>query len=198
VHSCARNFAEFWYWVPVTSRTKDRIPSPKGKDVWSLSTVKGILQNVVYKGDYLYQKYITVDTLEEKTAPNEGELPQYYIEGHHEPIIAPEEWEKVQSIIQKRSEAFKQLNYQKYSKDQHKNSSFTENLYCGECGNVLGYERSLERRGSNGTKEINRWVCRLAEKYYAVNGCSSQRFHQDYLEKHFINLLKGFEQDETF
>ncbi|RIW26285.1 recombinase family protein, partial [Bacillus salacetis] len=55
------------YTQIITRLTKDRIPSPKGKDVWSLSTVKGILQNVVYKGDYLYQKYITVDTLEEKT-----------------------------------------------------------------------------------------------------------------------------------
>lgn len=186
------------YTQIITGLTKDRIPSPKGKDVWSLSTVKGILQNVVYKGDYLYQKYITVNTLEEKTAPNEGELPQYYIEGHHEPIIDPEEWEKVQTIIHKRSEAYKQQYYQKYSKDQNKNSSFTDKLYCGECGNVLGYERSIERRNSSGRQEINRWVCRLAEKYYAVNGCSSQRFHQAYLEGHFLHLLKGLEQNELF
>ncbi|WP_264807266.1 recombinase family protein [Cytobacillus sp. NCCP-133] len=186
------------YTQIITGLTSDRVPSPKGKEVWSLSTVKGILQNVVYKGDYLFQKYITLDTLEEKTATNQGELPQYYIEGHHESIIDPEDWEKVQTIIQQRSEAFEQRNHQRYSKDQRKNSSFTENMFCGECGNVLGYERSFERRGSRGTREINRWVCRLAEKYYAVNGCSSQRFHQDYLEKHFINLLKGLEQDETF
>ncbi|MGQ4668110.1 recombinase family protein [Metabacillus halosaccharovorans] len=186
------------YTQIITGLTRDRIPSPKGKEVWGLSTVKQILQNVVYKGDYLYQKYITVDTLEEKTAPNEGELPQYYIEGHHEPIIDPDEWEKVQTIIQQRSEAFEQRNHEKYSKDQRKNSSFTERLLCGECGSGVGYERSFERRGSRGTREINRWVCRLAEKYYAVNGCSSQRFHQDYLEQHFINLLKEIEQDEAF
>ena len=128
------------YTQIITGLTQDRIPTPQGGDIWSLSTIKGILSNVVYKGDYLYQKYITVDTLEEKTAPNEGELPQYYIEGHHEPIIDPEEWENVQNIIHKRSEAYKQQNFQRYSKDQNKNSSFTEKLYCGECGNVLGYE----------------------------------------------------------
>ena len=38
----------------------------------------------------------------------------------------------------------------------------------------------------------------MAEKYYAVNGCSSQRFHQDYLERHFINLLNLLERDERF
>ncbi|RKJ59693.1 hypothetical protein D7X33_29240, partial [Butyricicoccus sp. 1XD8-22] len=186
------------YTQIITGLTQDSIPTPQGGDIWSLSTIKGILTNVVYKGDYLYQKYITVDTLEEKTAPNEGELPQYYIEGHHEPIIDPEEWENVQAIIHKRSEAYKQQNYKKYSKDQNKNLAFTEKLYCGECGNVLGYERSIERRNSSGAQEINRWVCRLAEKYYAVNGCSSQRFHQDYLERHFINLLNLLERDERF
>lgn len=36
-----------------------------------------------------------LDTLEEKVATNQGELPQYYIEGLHEAIIDPEEWEAV-------------------------------------------------------------------------------------------------------
>lgn len=67
------------YTQILTGLTKDRIPSPKGRDIWSLSTVKEILTNVVYKGDYLYQKYFMLDTLEEKVATNKGELPQYYI-----------------------------------------------------------------------------------------------------------------------
>lgn len=75
------------YTQTIIVLTQERIPTPQGREIWSLSTVKEILTNVVYKVDYLYQKYITVDTLEDKTAPNEGELPQYYIEGHHEATL---------------------------------------------------------------------------------------------------------------
>ncbi|MED1601759.1 recombinase family protein [Alkalihalophilus marmarensis] len=186
------------YTQILTRLTKDRIPSPKGRDIWSLSTVKEILTNVVYRGDYLYQKYFTLDTLEEKIATNQGELPQYYIEGHHEAIIEPKEWEAVQAIIQERSAAFKARNHIKYSENKHKNEAFIDKLQCGECGNGIGHQRAVERRGSDDAYETHRWVCRLAAKYYAVEGCSSRRFQQTYLEQHFINMLKGLHQNEDF
>jgi hypothetical protein len=180
------------------SLTKDRIPSPKGKGMWSLSTVKEILTNVVYRGDYLYQKYYTVDTLEDKVATNQGELPQYYIEGHHEAIIDPKEWDDVQAIIEERSTAYKSRMSSKYIAPTHKNEAFSHKLECGECGHGVGYGRAVERRSTGERYEVHRWVCRLAEKYYAVEGCSSHRFQQTYLEQHFINMLKGLYQHEGF
>jgi len=123
------------YTQIITALTQDRIPTPQGREIWSLSTVKEILTNVVYKGDYLYQKYFMLDTLEEKVATSQGELPQYYIEGHHEAIIAPEEWEAVQAIIKERSTTFKTRKHKKYSKNNGKNEAFIDRLQCGECGN---------------------------------------------------------------
>ncbi len=44
----------------------------------------------------LRQKCFTVDFLTKKRKVNEGEVPQYYVEHSHEPIIMPEEFDKVQ------------------------------------------------------------------------------------------------------
>ena len=186
------------YTQIITALTQNRIPTPQGREIWSLSTVKEILTNVVYKGDYLYQKYFMLDTLEEKVATNQGELPQYYIEGHHEAIIDPEEWETVQAIIEERSTAFKTRNHKKYSKNNNKNEAFIDKLQCGECGNGFTHQRTVERRGDDEGYEVHRWVCRLAQKYYAVDGCSSHRFQQTYFEQHFINMLKELHQNEAF
>ncbi len=139
-----------------------------------------------------------LDTLEEKVATNQGELPQYYIEGHHEAIIDPEEWEAVQAIIEERSIAFKTRNHKKYSKNTHKNVAFIDKLQCGECGNGFTHQRAVERRSDGKEYEVHRWVCRLAQKYYAVDGCSSHRFQQTYFEQHFIKMLKELHQNEAF
>ena len=58
--------------------------SPSHKPKWNATTVKRILSNEKYKGDALLQKTYTVDYLTKKTKANEGEIPQYYVEGDHE------------------------------------------------------------------------------------------------------------------
>ena len=75
--------------------TADGIPTPSRKQRWQTSTVESILQNEKYKGAALLQKCFTVDFLTKKRKVNEGEVPQYYVEHSHEPIITPEEFEKV-------------------------------------------------------------------------------------------------------
>ena len=49
-----------------------------------------------FKSLLLLQKFFTVDFLTKKRKVNEGEVPQYYVEHSHEPIITPEEFDKVQ------------------------------------------------------------------------------------------------------
>lgn len=80
------------------------IPSPGGKQKWSKTTVTSILQNEKYKGDALLQKKFTVDFLEKKMKPNEGEVPQYYVTGSHPAIIEPDEWEQVQAGFARRKD----------------------------------------------------------------------------------------------
>lgn len=66
---------------------------------WRTESVKGILRNEKYCGDVIMQKTITVDYLTHKTKKNEGELDQYYIRDHHEPIIQREIWEIAQDMM---------------------------------------------------------------------------------------------------
>ena len=71
------------------------ILSPAGKKTWRSSTVASILTNEKYKGDALLQKRFTVDFLTKELRVNNGEVPQYYVEGSHEAIVAPEESDTV-------------------------------------------------------------------------------------------------------
>lgn len=82
--------------------TKNEIPTVKGLPVWSSGSVLGILKNEKYCGDALCQKTITVDFFTHKSVPNKGDEPQYFIEGHHIPIIEKSDWLKVQQIRKER------------------------------------------------------------------------------------------------
>lgn len=109
--------------------TVDGIPTPGGKTKWRASTVSSILQNEKYRGDGLLQKSFTVDYLTKKKKINEGEIPQYYVEGDHEAIIPPETFDLVQREIEKRR------------KDGKKRSGvhlFSSKIRCGECGSFYG------------------------------------------------------------
>ena len=77
-----------------------QIPTPSGKVKWSQTTVMSILQNEKYKGDALLQKKFTIDFLTKKQKVNEGEIPQYYVEGSHEAIVDANDWDIVQSEIE--------------------------------------------------------------------------------------------------
>ena len=76
--------------------TKQRIPTPAGKEKWQSSTVKSILTNEKYKGDALLQKTFTVDFLSKKAKINEGEVPQYYVEKSHPVIVSAEVFDLAQ------------------------------------------------------------------------------------------------------
>lgn len=89
--------------------TKDGIPTPLGKKTWSMSTINSILRNEKYKGDALLQKTFTVDFLTKTTKRNEGEIPQYYVTGNHEAIIAPTVWDQVQHELARRSGSSRSL-----------------------------------------------------------------------------------------
>ena len=82
--------------------TKNEIPTVKGLTTWSAGSVLGILRNEKYCGDVLCQKTVTVDFFTHKSVKNSGHEPQYFIEGHHEPIIAKDDWLRVQQIRRER------------------------------------------------------------------------------------------------
>ena len=106
-----------------------RIPSPGGSSRWSKTTIMSILQNEKYKGDALLQKSFTVDFLQKKLKRNEGEVPQYYVEGSHEAIIEPDEWDHVQAEIARRKALGKAYSGK---------SVLSAKLVCENCGGFFG------------------------------------------------------------
>ena len=77
----------------IVHELKERaIPSPTGKAAWGVETVRRILQNEKYKGHVLLQKTYVSNFFTGKRATNNGELPKYLLEGHHEAIIKPDEF----------------------------------------------------------------------------------------------------------
>lgn len=68
-------------------------------DRWSQARVKYMLTNVAYKGDYLSHK--TVCIVPGKQVRNNGHRDQFYITGHHEPIVQPELFDRVQEIVER-------------------------------------------------------------------------------------------------
>ena len=82
--------------------TKSGILTVKGLSTWSSGSVLGILRNEKYCGDALCQKTVTVDFFTHKSVKNNGLETQYFIEGHHAPIIEKSDWLLVQQIRKER------------------------------------------------------------------------------------------------
>ena len=105
------------------------IPTPAGKTKWNQSTVMSILQNEKYKGDALLQKNFTIDFLTKKQKKNEGEVPQYYVEGSHPAIISEIDFDMAQAEIARR---------QALGRSYSGSSVFASKLICGDCGGFYG------------------------------------------------------------
>ena len=83
-----REFLEGYSPAMIADRLNaDGIPTPTGEGQYFASTISSILNNEKYCGDMLFQKYYVADFLTHKTVKNNGQLPQYYVEDHHDPIV---------------------------------------------------------------------------------------------------------------
>ena len=83
--------------------TEDGIKTAKGYSVWKSNTVYQILRNEKYCGDVLTHKRFVSDYLTHKIEVNKGQRPQFYMADHHPAIILREDWDLVQSRLDRRS-----------------------------------------------------------------------------------------------
>ena len=157
--------------------TEMKIKSPAGKEKWSYNTVRRMLSNEKYKGDALLQKEFTVDFLQKKTKKNEGEVPQYYVEGNHEAIISPEVFDLVQAELEKR----KRKKGSRYSGI----SIFSNKIKCGCCGSWFG------SKVWHSTDKYKRVVYRCNHKYDSKK-CNTGHITENEIKAIFVrafNLL---------
>ncbi|MED1601769.1 recombinase family protein [Alkalihalophilus marmarensis] len=179
--------------------SKEDIKSPTGKDNWNKSTVDRILKSEKYRGDYLFQQYVTVNTADKRPIINQGEAPQYYIEEHHEAIIDPKEWEEVQAILDERARVAMEKSAPHKDVGEHKIEVLTNKMYCGECGQALVHSRT-QMKSSKNYYHNHYWTCRHFDRphQYVNDPCDTRYIRQRYIKQHFIHLLEEISISTTF
>ena len=132
------------------------------------------MTNEKYKGDALLQKSYTVDFLTKKKKVNEGEIPQYYVEGNHEAIIQPEIFELVQQELERR----------KNSRGRHSGVHlFSSKIKCGQCGEWYGSK--VWHSNSKYRRVI--WQCN--HKYDGEEKCSTPHLTEDEIKTMFVSAV---------
>lgn len=112
---------------------------PKGGGLWTADSVRLILANEKYCGDLLLQKSFRNNHIEKKKIANLGDLPQYFAEDTHEPIIEKSEFLAVQKRLQERKERFAT------AKSTAVAYPFTGKIQCQCCGK--NYRRKTTQTG---------------------------------------------------
>lgn len=163
--------------------TEEGVPTPGGKRVWGKAVVQSILTNEKYKGDALLQKVYTTDFLSKKKKKNEGEVPQYYVAGNHEAIIAPAVFDNVQILMQSRSCGGKNRNSCV--------SIFSSKIKCGDCGSWYGSK--VWHSNDKYRKVI--WQCN--HKFDGGEKCTTPHLDEETVKELFIKALNiiGKEKD---
>ena len=72
-----------------------------GGGKWSQRRLKYMLTNEVYKGDFFSNK--TVCLVPGKQVVNKGYTDRIYIEGHHEPIVSADLFDRVQELVESKA-----------------------------------------------------------------------------------------------
>ena len=103
---------------------------------WCAERIRNTLSNEKYLGNALLQKRYRNNHIEKKLVPNKGELPMYYAEGTHEPIIDQASFDKAQ-------ERLAVLAQQTSKRKKPTRSVFSGLIRCGQCGNT--YKRVTYR-----------------------------------------------------
>ncbi len=154
--------------------TRQKIPTPAGKEKWSVSTIMSILQNEKYKGDALLQKTYTSDFLNKTVKKNHGEIPQFYVENSHPAIIDPDIFELVQNEIKRRRPNRRQL---------HRCSPFSGKIICGDCGGFYG------RKVWHSDSKYRNQVWRCNQKYKGNETCATPNLREEYIKHGFVSAF---------
>ena len=142
----------------------------------ALSTVRSILTNEKYRGDALIQKEYTADFLDKTQRKNTGEIPQYYVEEHHEAIIPPDLFDFVQSEIKRREQNGKHSGV----------SIFANKIKCGCCSAWYG------AKVWHSTDKYRRVIYRCNKKYSQKGKpCSTRHLTEEEIKQIFVKALNS-------
>lgn len=125
------------------------------------------------------QKKFTVDFLTKKQKVNEGEIPQYYVEGSHPAIVSAIDFDRVQAEIARR---------QGLGRSYSGSSVFASKLICGDCGGFYG------KKVWHSTDAYRREVWRCNGKFIGEAKCETPTLTTENIQRMFLqayNQLMG-------
>lgn len=140
-----------------------------------------ILKNEKYIGDALLQKTYTVDFLEKKRVPNNGLVPQYYVENSHEAIIPRDLYMQVQEEMVRRANLHSGKNRKKrvYSSKY----ALSSIVYCPKCGDI--YRRVV---WNNRGKQSIVWRC-CTRMEHGPGTCDADAIHESELQNLVVRAI---------
>ena len=163
--------------------TAQGIPTPGGKEKWSVSSVQSILRNEKYKGEAILQKAYTVDFLEKKRKKNEGEIPQFHVENSHPAIVTPEQYDLVQAELERRA--------QTAGSRQSGLSPYSSKLICESCGAYLG------PKTWHSTSAYRRVVWQCNRKYAGDAVCQTRHVTEEEIQLAFMQAFNSLITDRA-
>ena len=161
--------------------TSEGIPTPGGKRVWQPSVIESILTNEKYKGDALLGKTFCTDYLTKKMKKNEGEVPQYYVQGSHQPIVGSELFDHVQEEMKRRKERG----------NIPSTSCFAGRIVCGDCGSIYGSKLW------HSTSKYRRTVWQCNGKFKCGEKCSTPHLYEKDIQRIFLDFMNSLIKDRA-
>ena len=159
--------------------TSQGVPTPAGKHIWQTKVVDSILTNEKYKGDARLQKSFCTDYLTKKMKKNEGEVPQYYVEGSHPPIVGTELFDHVQEEMRRRKETGNIAS----------TSCFSGRIVCGDCGSIYGSKLW------HSTSKYRRTVWQCNGKFKGGEKCGTPHLYEKDIKRAFLDFVNSLIQD---
>ena len=152
-----------------------KIQTKRG-NLWTASTVRGMIGNEKYTGDAIFQKTYTDSNYNRHI--NCGERDQYLLKNHHDPIISHEDFEAAQAVINQRS---KEKGIKKKDKKYVKRYPFSGKIICGQCGGT--FKRRIHTNG----KSYIAWCC--ATHITDIQKCSMKFITDSGIEYAFVTMM---------
>ena len=139
----------------------------------SIPFIHYVLENPVYVGDVILQRYFTENPRTHRIIENKGQLPRYYITDNHPAIIDPAVFEMVQREMERRTR-----EGGRYSGV----SIFSGKIRCGACGGSFG------AKVWHSTDKYRRIIYRCNNKYNGQK-CQTPHVTEEEIKEAFVTAF---------
>lgn len=154
----------------------DGIP-PKRGELWTATSIRGILGNEKYTGDVIFQKTYTDKHFNRRY--NNGEKDQYYVRNNHEAIISRKDFEAANEALLQRA---KEKGFEEGTSKYQNRYLFSTRIKCAECGSA--FKRRIH---SSGSLKYIAWCC--SKHLNDSSDCSMKFIREASIQQAFVTMI---------